>query len=157
MQLSASQYFARPYRGATGFGLMSRAPQTFKQRDATRLVRAVMAAGLPVRAIEADNKSGTPSSRAKTPPLPDPHSSRMIWIANWPSSRIPMVKFDLKGIKKVRSKGHIYYYAWRGGPPLRGEPGSPEFLASYNEAIENRRASRRGAIPLAGDVPQGER
>jgi hypothetical protein len=68
-----------------------------------------------------------------------------------------MVKFDLKGIKKVRSKGHIYYYAWRGGPPLRGEPGSPEFLASYNEAIENRRASRRGAIPLAGDVPQGER
>ena len=37
---------------------MSRGPQTFKQRDATRLARAAVAAGLSVRAIEADNKSG---------------------------------------------------------------------------------------------------
>jgi hypothetical protein len=50
-----------------------------------------------------------------------------------------MVKVDLKGIKKKRAKGHIYYYAWEGGPRLRGEPGSPEFIASYNEAIEQRR------------------
>jgi integrase len=50
-----------------------------------------------------------------------------------------MVKVDLKGIAKVRAKGRTYYYAWRGGPRLRGEPGSPEFMASYNEAIENRR------------------
>jgi integrase len=28
-----------------------------------------------------------------------------------------------------------YWYAWKGGPPLRGEPGSPEFIASYNEAV----------------------
>lgn len=51
-----------------------------------------------------------------------------------------MVKVDLKGIAKVTSKGQVYYYAWRKGPRLRGEPGSPEFMASYNEAIENRRA-----------------
>ena len=50
-----------------------------------------------------------------------------------------MVKIELKGIAKVRSKGRIYYYAWRKGPPLRGVPGSPEFMASYYEAIENRR------------------
>jgi integrase len=50
-----------------------------------------------------------------------------------------MVKIDLKGIAKVRAKGHTYYYAWRGGPSLRGEPGSPEFVASYNEAVEQRR------------------
>jgi hypothetical protein len=50
-----------------------------------------------------------------------------------------MVKIDLKGIVKVRAKGQTYYYAWRGGPRLRGEPGSPEFMASYNEAIESRR------------------
>jgi integrase len=50
-----------------------------------------------------------------------------------------MVKVDLKGIAKVSAKGHTYYYAWRGGPRLRGEPGSPEFHASYNEAIEDRR------------------
>src|ERR1700745_3400147 len=51
-----------------------------------------------------------------------------------------MVRIDLKGITKVPAKGRTYYYAWRGGPRLRGEPGSPEFLASFNEAHENRRA-----------------
>jgi integrase len=51
-----------------------------------------------------------------------------------------MVKIDLKGIAKVRAKGHTYYYAWRGGPRLRGEPGTPEFMFSYNEAIEQHRA-----------------
>lgn len=50
-----------------------------------------------------------------------------------------MVKIDLKGIAKVRAKGQTYYYAWRGGPRLSGEPGSPEFVASYNQAIEDRR------------------
>jgi len=28
-----------------------------------------------------------------------------------------------------------YYYAWRGGPRLNGEYGSPKFIASYNAAI----------------------
>jgi integrase len=50
-----------------------------------------------------------------------------------------MVKVEIKGIAKVRSKGLLYYYAWRGGPRLRGRPGMPEFMASYNEAIESRR------------------
>src|SRR5215831_9831296 len=56
------------------------------------------------------------------------------------------MKVEMKGIHKVpkkRADGSIekyYYYAWRGGPPLRGEEGSPEFHASFNEAIENRRA-----------------
>ena len=51
-----------------------------------------------------------------------------------------MVRVDLKGIAKVRAKGRIHHYAWRGGPRLTGEPGSPQFMASYNEAIEQRRA-----------------
>jgi integrase len=50
-----------------------------------------------------------------------------------------MVKFDIKGIARVSAKGRTYYYAWRGGPRLRGEPGSPAFIASYNEAIADRR------------------
>jgi integrase len=50
-----------------------------------------------------------------------------------------MVKVDLKGIAKVTASGRTYWYAWRGGPRLRGEPGSPEFMASYNAAIEERR------------------
>jgi integrase len=55
-----------------------------------------------------------------------------------------MVKVELKGIAKATAKGRTYYYAWRGGPRLRGEPGSPEFHASYNEAIESRRTPDTG-------------
>lgn len=50
-----------------------------------------------------------------------------------------MVRVDLKGLAKVKAKGHTYWYAWRGGPRLVGQPGSPEFIASYNAAIEERR------------------
>jgi integrase len=52
-----------------------------------------------------------------------------------------MVRVEIKGIAKVKSKGRIYYYAWRGGPRLIGRPGTPEFLASYNQAIEDRKAT----------------
>jgi integrase len=55
-----------------------------------------------------------------------------------------MVKVELRGIAKVTAKDRDYYYAWRGGPRLRGEPGSPEFHASYNEAIESRRTPEPG-------------
>jgi integrase len=49
------------------------------------------------------------------------------------------MKVELRGVHKLNIKGRKYYYAWRGGPRLRGEPGTPEFMASYNEAIESRR------------------
>ena len=41
-----------------------------------------------------------------------------------------MVEVALKGVFKVKAKGRVYYYAWRGGPRLTGEPGSPEFVSS---------------------------
>src|SRR5258708_13096619 len=50
-----------------------------------------------------------------------------------------MVRVNLKGVSRVTSKGRTYWYAWRGGPRLSGEPGSPEFVASYNEVIQQRR------------------
>ena len=55
-----------------------------------------------------------------------------------------MVKIDLKGVAKTTAKGRTYYYAWRGGPRLGGDPGSPEFIASYHAAIENRRTPDTG-------------
>ena len=54
------------------------------------------------------------------------------------------MRLTLKGIAKVTAKGNTYYYAWRGGPRLRGEPGTPEFVASYNEAVANLRAPDTG-------------
>jgi integrase len=43
---------------------------------------------------------------------------------------------------KVLASGEkvTYHYAWRGGPRLRGEPGSAEFLLSYEQAHRERRS-----------------
>jgi hypothetical protein len=48
--------------------------------------------------------------------------------------------YDLRGSTARRSRladGRLvtYWWAWKGGPLLRGEPGSPVFIASNNEAI----------------------
>lgn len=39
---------------------------------------------------------------------------------------------ELKGLAKVTAKGRDYYYAWRGGPRIMAEPGTPEFVAEFN-------------------------
>jgi integrase len=54
------------------------------------------------------------------------------------------MRVELRGVVKTKAKGRIYYYAWRGGPRLRGEPGSPEFHASYNEAVAERNTPEPG-------------
>lgn len=54
------------------------------------------------------------------------------------------MRVTLRGLNWSTVKGRTYYYAWRGGPRLRGEPGTPEFVASYNEAIESRRTPDTG-------------
>jgi integrase len=55
-----------------------------------------------------------------------------------------MVKRDVKGLAKVTARGRTYWYAWRGGPRLRGEPGSANFWASYNAAIADRHIPEPG-------------
>lgn len=47
-----------------------------------------------------------------------------------------MVQVDLKGLVTAKSKGRTYYYAWRGGPRVFGEPGSDEFFRSFLAARE---------------------
>jgi integrase len=62
-----------------------------------------------------------------------------------------MVRIRLKGVNcatKVLADGRrvTYWYAWRGGPQLRGEPGTPEFVASYNEAVARNVLPPRGKL-----------
>jgi integrase len=50
------------------------------------------------------------------------------------------MRIRLKGLNSKRKKladgsFKTYYWAWKGGPPLIGEPGTPEFIQSYNQAI----------------------
>jgi len=61
------------------------------------------------------------------------------------------MRVRLRGINSVRKKladgsVKVFYYAWKSGPPLRGEPGSPEFVASYNEAVARKVTSPSGTL-----------
>jgi integrase len=61
------------------------------------------------------------------------------------------VRIRLKGINRTRkvlsNESVVFnYYAWKGGPPLRGQPGTPEFIASYNAAVEQKVLPPRGAL-----------
>jgi integrase len=49
--------------------------------------------------------------------------------------RVPLKGINSKRKRLADGSWRIYYWAWKGGPPLRGEFGSPEFHASYNEAV----------------------
>jgi integrase len=61
----------------------------------------------------------------------------------------------LKGIHTAYGKGKPYYYAWKGGPRLRGTPGSAEFMASYNEALAGRATSAAGNVAELVDLFEG--
>jgi integrase len=55
------------------------------------------------------------------------------------------MRVRLRGINRITKRiasgrTQTYYYAWKGGPRLHGKPGSPEFMASYNEAIKAKAA-----------------
>jgi integrase len=61
------------------------------------------------------------------------------------------VRVKLKGIasatKKLSDGTRVkYYWAWRGGPRLEGKPGTPEFIASYNQAVSEKIAPARDTL-----------
>jgi integrase len=61
------------------------------------------------------------------------------------------MRVRLKGLNRVRrtlADGSVvtYYYAWKGGPRLDGEPGTPEFIASYHAAVSTRRQTAPGTL-----------
>lgn len=69
------------------------------------------------------------------------------------------MRVKLKGINSVRKKlaggGSVsYYYAWKGGPRLEGEFGSPEFLASYHQAHEQAKRRESDALRTLFDAFQ---
>lgn len=61
------------------------------------------------------------------------------------------MRIRLKGLNSITKKladgtRRTYWYAWKGGPPLRGEPGTPGFIASYNEAVARRARLPEGVL-----------
>lgn len=62
-----------------------------------------------------------------------------------------MVTVLLKGVHVVRMRlasGKVaeYHYAWRGGPRLTGEPGSPEYVSAYQQAHASRKQPTTGTF-----------
>ena len=61
------------------------------------------------------------------------------------------MRIRLKGINSYTAKladgtTKTYWYAWKGGPRLIGEPGTPEFIASCNEAAAQKIKTPRGHL-----------
>jgi integrase len=61
------------------------------------------------------------------------------------------MRIRLRGLNRVKKRladGSVidYWYAWKGGPRVHGEPGSPEFIASYNEAISRKVTPPTGVL-----------
>lgn len=67
------------------------------------------------------------------------------------------MRVKLKGLNSTRAKladGTVrtYWYAWKGGPRLPGKPGSPEFMASYNAAVSQRKIGPQGTLQYVMDL-----
>jgi integrase len=61
------------------------------------------------------------------------------------------MRVRLKGINSITKRlangtRRTYWYAWKGGPPLRGEPGTLEFIASYNETVAQKVVPPSGVL-----------
>ena len=65
------------------------------------------------------------------------------------------MRVHLKGIHSVHSKGCVYHYAWRGGPRIKAEPGSPAFMREYQEAHAARQRPPENCLfTLIGEFKQ---
>jgi integrase len=61
------------------------------------------------------------------------------------------MRIRLKGLNSITKRladgsRRTYWYAWKGGPPLCGKPGTPEFTASYNEACARKVTPSTGKL-----------
>jgi integrase len=64
----------------------------------------------------------------------------------WENMRIKAKGLHWTTFRLADGSKKTYWYAWRGGPRLVGEHGSPEFIASYNAAIATKVAAPEGRL-----------
>jgi len=61
------------------------------------------------------------------------------------------MRVQLKGIHRVEMRlatgeTRAYYYAWRGGPRINAQPGTPNFIRCYNDAHASLRRPKAGTM-----------
>jgi integrase len=110
---------------------------TFRQSDLVRAIRASHKGGLEIARTEIDPDGRIILIHAAA-------AAEESRLAPSTHGRPAAMRVKLKGVNRIRKRlasGAFvtYYYAWKGGPRLEGEPGSPEFLASYYRARDEER------------------
>src|SRR5262245_53207060 len=68
------------------------------------------------------------------------------WSNGWQNMRIRLKGLHWTLATLADGTKQIYWYAWRNGPRLVGEPGSPEFIASYNAAVATKVVAPEGQL-----------
>jgi hypothetical protein len=119
-------------------------PLRFRLRDLKRALQAVKDVGLMAERVEIDPVNGKVSivvgaDRNGVPPISELDQG-------WHHMRVRLKGVHPSPKKLADGRTITYYYEWkgRGAPRLEGEPGSPEFIASYHAALAQR-AHRRPA------------
>ena len=128
-----------PYRGPRP----PRSPNRFKAAELTRVMRLARTGNVDVERFEVDPASGRISVIVRGGGQELPKTELDEWVTS--------MRVRLRGVNRVAKRPadgtlRIYWYAWKGGPPLRGEPGTPEFIASYNEAVARKVTPPRGRL-----------
>ena len=105
------------------------------------VAKQVSRAGIEVARYEV--KPTAPSLSSPARPAPNRPTTS--------TTGLPNMRILVKGINSVTKRladgtRRTYWYAWKGGPPLRGKPGTPEFIASYNEAVAKKMAPPTGVL-----------
>src|SRR5262245_17674963 len=81
------------------------------------------------------------ASRVRQAPPRQTHSTY-----GWQGMRVRLKGINSKRKRLANGRIRTYWYAWKGGPPLRGEHGTPEFIASYYEAVAAKVAPPTGVL-----------
>lgn len=90
-------------------------------------------------------------------PLTEPPALNLPWRPRHSRNGRRSVRVNLRGVHKVRRKladgsERVHYYAWRGGPKIEAEPGTPDFVRLYTDAHKGRRRpSARSLQGLIGE------
>jgi hypothetical protein len=116
---------------------MSKGRQAFCRTDVLRAIKAIKDAGLPISAVRISPLGEIEVETAKTQ-AQDSSTDLERWLNGRGSSRVHLKGINSHTAKLADSKTKTYWHAWKGGPRLQGEPGTPEFIASYNEAASQK-------------------
>jgi integrase len=128
---------------------MPRKPPNFRRSDLQRAIVGVREEGLDIERVEVAKDGGF---KLVITNVED--AAKQQWrredteVEKWVSKhqRINAKGLHWTPVTLADGTKKTYWYAWRGGPRLTGEYGSPEFIASYNAAVATKAVVPEGKL-----------